>query len=405
MIICPPEKCTGCMACMNICSSNAISSNQDEKGFYIPLIDDEKCIDCGLCKKICPVLKGVRYYPKKDSVLAAWAKEEDIRKSSSSGGVFPVLAKYIVQQGGTVYGAALDEVLTVKHISCENEKQLGKLQGSKYVQSNIGYIYRDVKKKLDTGKKVLFSGTSCQIAGLNAYIKAPHNNLFTIDVLCHGVPSPLYFSDYMKYVQEKEGKRIKHIFFKYKKPSWSFYSMRIIFQDGTEYIKSAYDDPYLCAFLKNYITRECCQECSYACGQRVADITIADFWGYVSEKRSQKDTDEGISFVIVSSEKGQKLLDGVSQSFITIKKSMKEAQEGNRGMTRPHQLNEGYHTFWEEYIKRRDFEWSIERIGKRTASKKNKVRKWIDGHHYLLPDFAARFYDRMKSSYISNKNN
>ena len=393
------------MACMNICNNNAISSKQDEKGFYVPFIDDDKCIDCGQCTKICPVVNGVSYNLKKDSVVAAWAKDADIRKNSSSGGVFPVLAQHIIKQGGTVYGVALDEAITVRHIDCENKKQLDKLRGSKYVQSDTGYIYRDVKKRLSGGEKVLFSGTSCQIAGLNSYLKVSYDNLYTVDVLCHGVPSPLYFSDYIEYIQKKEGKPVKQVFFRYKNPTWASFSIRIIFQDCTEYTKSSYDDPYLCAFLKNYITRECCRECSYACVQRVSDITIADFWGYVSAKRSQKDTDEGISLVIVSSEKGQRLLDSVSQSFITIKKSMKEAKEGNTGMTKPHPLNEGYHTFWEEYIKRRDFEWSIGVIGKRTASKKNKVRKWIDGHHYLLPEFAAQFYDRMKSTYISNKNN
>ena len=405
MIICPPQKCTGCMACMNICNNNAISSKQDEKGFYVPFIDDYKCIDCGQCTKICPVVNGAIYNSKKDSVVAAWAKDTDIRKNSSSGGVFPVLARSVIEQEGTVYGAALDQDIAVRHISCENMQRLDKLRGSKYVQSDTGYIYRDVKKRLDEGEKVLFSGTSCQIAGLNSYLKISYDNLFTIDVLCHGVPSPLYFGDYIEYIQKKESKSIKEVFFRYKKPSWSFFSMRIVFKDGTEYIKSSYVDPYLCAFLKNYLTRECCQECRYACGQRVADITIADFWGYVSAKRSQKDTDEGISLVILNNEKGQKFFERVSESFVTIKKSMREAQEGNTGMIKPHTLNGGYNIFWQEYLKRRDFEWSIEQIGKRTASKKNKVRKWIDGHHYLLPEFAIRLYGRMKSSYISYKNN
>ncbi len=389
---------------MNICSRNAISSKQDEKGFYVPFIDENKCNDCGQCVKVCPVVNETIYNPKKNSVVAAWSKDTVIREKSSSGGIFPILSRYVFERGGIVYGAALDGDIAVSHTGCRNKRQLDKLIGSKYVQSDIGYIYRDVKKRLDEGKKVLFSGTSCQIAGLNSYLKVSYDNLFTIDVLCHGVPSPLYFSDYIEYIQEKEGKYIKEVFFRYKKPSWSSYSMRIIFKDGTEYMKSSYDDPYLCAFLKNYITRECCQECSYACGQRVADITIADFWGYVSEKKTQKDTDEGISLVILNNDKGQRLFDSVSESVISIKKSMKEAREGNKGMTRPHMLNYGYNSFWLEYIKRRDFEWSIGQIGKRTTSNKNKVRKWIDSHYFLLPVFIARFYDRMKSSYISKKN-
>ena len=190
------NKCTGCTACMNVCPKNAISMVTDKCGFKYPIIDEKKCIDCGLCKKTCPILN------KKNNLsinkcYAAYSKNDEYSIHSSSGGIFPIIANYILDNNGIVIGAAFDKKMNLNHVAITKKKEIDKLRGSKYLQSDLGDIFKYVKENLKT-KKILFVGTPCQIAGLKAYIKNDYDNLICIDLICHGVPSPKLFQKYIK---------------------------------------------------------------------------------------------------------------------------------------------------------------------------------------------------------------
>ena len=197
------KECCGCNACVQSCPKKCIVMARDEEGFLYPEVDYSQCVECGLCEKACPILNAEK---KQDMVLkcyVAYAKDESIRLQSSSGGVFTLLAEAILQKQGIVFGASLDENMQVKHISIDNVADLSLLRGSKYVQSDIGNTYIEVKKNLENGRQVLFSGTACQIAGLKQYLRKDFENLYTIDILCHGVPSPKVWDLYLQWQKEE----------------------------------------------------------------------------------------------------------------------------------------------------------------------------------------------------------
>ena len=193
------SKCCGCSGCMNICPKNAIIMKEDKNGFKYPIVDKEKCINCGLCEKVCPILNNKKEQQKEIKAYACYNKNIEERLKSSSGGIFILLAKEILKRNGIVFGAAFDENFNVKHISIDNEKDIEKLMGSKYVQSNMGKVYKEVKEFLENGKYILFSGTPCQIEGLKKFLKKDYDKLYTQDIICHGVPSPKIWQMYLEY--------------------------------------------------------------------------------------------------------------------------------------------------------------------------------------------------------------
>ena len=213
------SNCCGCTACANKCPRNAIKMVEDDKGFLYPYIDRKKCINCGLCDKVCPIInkRKTENYPK---AYAAINKDEKIRLNSSSGGIFSALANYILEEQGIIFGAAFSDDFLVKHIMIDNKDDLYKLRTSKYLQSSLGDIYKEVEKKLNEGKKVLFTGTSCQINGLYGYLNKIYENLYTQDIICHGVPSPKVWKNYLKYRQEKDLESPTKINFREKTIGW-----------------------------------------------------------------------------------------------------------------------------------------------------------------------------------------
>lgn len=276
-------ECCGCGACSQSCSSKCIHMTEDEEGFLYPVVNKELCIECGICEKICPVLNHVSKdnYFKEPIAYAAVNKDEKIRKESSSGGVFTLFSEYILSKNGIVFGAAMSEDCeSVNHIGVEKAEALRLLRGSKYVQSEIGNTYQCAKGELEKGRLVLFSGTPCQIAGLKGYLKKDYENLFTIEVICHGVPSPALWKKYIIYVGKKLRAPISRVIFRDK-----------IFSDGERlmmHIKArnnkvykAYEeeDPFYCFFLGNFCLRPSCYQCRFKAGSSAADITIGDFWG------------------------------------------------------------------------------------------------------------------------------
>lgn len=225
--ICEHDLCCGCMTCVQVCNHKAITIHTDEEGFDRPIIDEHLCVDCGLCKNTCPANK----LPEKHEplrIFSGWSKDESTRINSSSGGAFTEIARPILQQGGVVFGCALSKNLQAEHVYVENMEDLqSKLRGSKYVQSRIGNSYKQAKAFLQTGRTVLFSGTPCQIAGLKNYLRRDYDNLYTVDLLCHGVSSPLIFEEYKKFMEESQEMKIENINFRCKKSSWIFYNMTL----------------------------------------------------------------------------------------------------------------------------------------------------------------------------------
>lgn len=307
--------CCGCGACMNICPRKAISMTEDECGFVYPEIDAELCIRCGKCKKVCAFQNTEETnYPLR--TIAAVSKNKEQASNSASGGIFAAIAELFIKNNGVVYGAAFDEAWNVSHREISKVDEIHVLQGSKYVQSNIGLTYTQAKEKLENGNKVLFSGTPCQIAGLKKYLGKNYENLLTIDIVCHGVPSGKIFQSYIKYLENKENGTLKYFTFRDKTIGWGINGCaKFETRSGKIKEKRLWQSAssYLYYFVKGWIYRENCYCCKYAGKNRPGDITLGDYWGIEKEhpeylKSSGWDENNGISVVIANSENGEKYL-------------------------------------------------------------------------------------------------
>ncbi|RCX19271.1 coenzyme F420-reducing hydrogenase beta subunit [Anaerobacterium chartisolvens] len=397
MNICGEKECTGCMACYSVCNHGAIAAGADSRGFYMPVIDNDICINCGNCKKVCPANRNVEKSHFKQEVFACWSNDPELRLGSTSGGIFTGLSKYVLSKGGTVFGAKFDSRFRVVHGSAEDERQLACFRGSKYVQSYMGDTYRDIKKRLDRGILVLFTGTPCQNAGLKCFLGKPYNNLIAVDIICHGVPSPLVFNDYVEYMKKKANSDISSISFRHKQPGWTVHSMKIDFSNNSSYMADVLTDPYLVGFLQNYFLRDCCHECKYAVLDRQGDITIADFWGYVSNRRKFRNDEKGISLVIINSKTGRDILEAVKGDYVVQKKDMREALNGNRCLQAPYGKNPLSDLFWKEYLDCRDFGLASQKyFYKRKSSLRRMVSRFIDDHSYLMPVDIRKKYENIK---------
>lgn len=304
--------CTGCGACYNICPKNAITMQVDEEGFKYPMIDKEKCINCKLCEKICPVLNKVKKEEQElTNVIAAYTKNDEERTISSSGGIFFELADIILAKKGAIVGAGYDEKFNVVHKIIYNKEDLKELQGSKYVQSATKDTYKETKKILENGIEVLYVGTPCQIAGLKSFLQKDYDNLYTCDLICHGVPSPKVWQ---KYLSEYKGK-IQNCYFRNKDNGWNCFSMKILFDNNKFKRFKMTKDDFIRLFLNNYTLRPSCYDCKFSKIPRIADISLGDFWG-VEGKYAEFNDDKGTSLILVNSEKGQELLENIKDKII-----------------------------------------------------------------------------------------
>lgn len=317
--LCDRIHCSGCSVCHDVCPRGAISMIADKEGFLYPRIDENKCINCGLCARACS--SNNRFAPRTPlAVYAAKVKDAELRLVSSSGGVFSFLARQILAKGGKVYGAAFDKRdWSVEHIGVSDEEELAELRGSKYVQSRTAGIYRDVKAALQSGIPVLFTGTPCQIAALRAYLNlqplTSTSNLYLVDVVCHGVPSPMVWQKYLDWQCEAalaqgrgsapaEGRNIRRISFRRKNCGWKRYSLSLRFANDKEYLCQFHDDPYMQVFLSELISRPSCHACFHKGQRSGADITLGDFWGIDTCKPDFYD-ERGISAVLINTPKGE----------------------------------------------------------------------------------------------------
>ena len=301
--------CTGCTACLSICPKKAISFKEDNDGFKYPVIDKDKCIDCGLCKKKCPVL-NTKDNDSINDCYVGFNKDDSEKEKSSSGAIFSLLADYILDNNGIVIGAAFDNVNKLKHVAVESKKDLDKLKGSKYLQSDLNNIFTYIKENVKD-RKILFVGTPCQVAGVKAVVN--NKNLLCVDLICHGVPSPKLFDKYIKELECKNNDSLLNYNFRDKSTGWDTYSNTASFKNNniTELSK---DNKYMKLFLSDVALRESCYNCNFKVGNKYSDITLGDFWEvqkYYPEMYNKK----GVSAIIINTELGKEVFDSIKNNI------------------------------------------------------------------------------------------
>lgn len=367
MIICKKEECYGCYACKNICPKNAIELVEDNWGYIYPKIDEKKCINCGKCKKICKKNNSTNCNISKEC-FSAYSYDDDVHKTSSSGGVAYEISKNIIKNNGIVYGVSsfVDKSKDISFCRIKNVAELKKIQGSKYVQAYIKKALKEVLDDLENKKKVLFIGTPCQVAGLKAFLNKEYDNLITIDIVCHGVMAQKMLFDEIK-------KEIDYVNFRGR------HGFKIIAKEKGKviYNKNKYESDYYFSFLKGIGYRERCYSCEFAQKKRIGDITIGDFWGKEDYKKKN-----GISLVLINTEKGRMIFNNID----TLSKEKEEisfAYLNNKQLVEPMQKPKKY----EEYMN------NIEKKGLKYALKKYEGKKY-----YIIKTkgFFKKIKDKVK---------
>lgn len=306
---------------------------KNNEGFIEPKIDEKKCVNCGICLKKCPQNNEI----KRNEVIKCYAAKNNNKlelREGSSGSIFKIIADYILDNEGIVYGVTFNNSMEANTIRIEKKEDVWKLMGSKYVQSNTNTTYYLAKKDLEKGKNVLFTGTPCQIAGLKSYLNKEYDSLITIDLVCHGVPSPKLFKKYIKSIEEKNKSKVKEYYFRNKeKNGWGLNS-KILFENGKTRYVSANLDPYYKSFLEAKTYREVCYNCKYANTKRVGDITLADYWGI--EREHPKFYNElGVSAILINTEKGKVIYEKIKAKIDCIDTDIEKIKKKNKNLIEP----------------------------------------------------------------------
>ena len=305
------KECCGCNACVQICPRNCINMAEDVEGFLYPQVEESICVSCGLCERVCPMSNE-----KNGKFLisyAAYANNDELRMKSSSGAIFPLCAEEVLNQQGVVFGAVFDENFEVHHIAIDNHKDLLKLQGSKYMQSRIENTYKEAETYLKLGRTVLYSGVGCQIAGLKNFLGKEYDNLYTIDVLCHGVPSSKVWRKYWLELKENLDNG-NSVTFRDKTTGWKSYSVKYNF-NNKEHKELASKNTYMRLFLSDICLRPSCHDCKYKSLERPSDLTLGDSWG-IENYKPHMDDDKGTSVVLVHTDKGHKLFSNIKDRMV-----------------------------------------------------------------------------------------
>lgn len=334
--------CCGCTACSNTCLHQAITMIPDSLGFLYPKVDEDKCINCGLCDNVCQFQDNYKRYDNFDIPEVYQFRldsDSELRKSQSGGAFFAIADKFI-NDGGVVYGAAFTGTWRVIHQKATDSQSLDKLRMSKYVQSDIRGIFPTIKDELKSGIRVLFSGTACQVAGLKSYVpKRLHKNLFCIDIICHGVPSPKIWEDYLQYLQEKRNSKIIRACFRDKRFGWHGARESFLYENGHEEFRRTSN--YL--YFSGLSMRESCSQCPYTNIKRVGDITVGDQWGI--PKDSPYEDDKGLSLILINSDKGKQLFENIEKN--AERTSLKECMQPQ--LKQPSKLHPDYQRFAYDY--------------------------------------------------------
>ena len=357
-----PADCCGCTACASICAHDAIAMVPDALGFLYPKVDKGKCVECGLCEKVCAFNNhyDTSLNLNKPSAYAARHKDMNEVETSRSGAAFIAISDYILEQGGVVYGAGYTDHFRVIHKRATTKKERDEFKGSKYVQSDMTGVFRQVKKDLLDGLIVLFSGTPCQTSGLNSYVgKRLREKLFLVDIVCHGVPGPYMWRDYIAYLEKKQGAPIVWVNFRDKqKYGWADHQETFKFKNGGG--KMSFTD----LFYKHVMFRKSCGKCHFTNTVRPSDITIADFWGWEKTDPNFNADDKGCSLVLVNTEKGRQLFNAVKDRMNIIPAELDCCLQPN--MLHPSKMHPKRDKFEAEYIKK-GFEYVYLKYCKKTS--------------------------------------
>ena len=365
------SKCCGCSACVSVCPRECINMCEDKEGFLYPTVDLSNCIDCQLCEQICPEI-----HPKSHVIpiktLAAYNPNQNIREKSSSGGIFSLISESVIKNGGVVFGAEFDSNWGVRHTFVETIEELSRLRGSKYVQSVIGNTYIEAKHFLLSGRKVLYSGTPCQIAGLKNYLRKDYQNLLTIDIVCHGVPSPLVWEKYLESVTIKP---VTCISFRDKRDGWKGYKVKISStQEDINNIDEIFlENRFMQVFLSDLSLRPSCYTCKFKSGSSGSDITLGDFWG-IDRIDPAIDDDRGMSLIIVHTSKGEHAIDECGMK--SYEKDYLEAVEFNPAIAHPSR-RPAYRNYFMNNLICRDFNTAYDMTCSRSLYKKIRRRLWV----------------------------
>lgn len=353
--ICPSDDCTGCFACMNRCPKDAISCVTDDLGRTLPQISPDKCVSCGLCKKVCPQVNAVPFRVP-ITCYAAQRNDDKKRIKSASGGIGAVLAEEIINAGGVVYGSAVKDGKVI-HMRAETFEEVELFRGSKYVQSYIGNCFKDVQEQLKSGKKVLFIGTPCQIAGLKSFLGKECANLFCVDLICHGTPPMKYLEQHLNH---KAGTSdADYITFRCGENDYHLIAVK---NGKIIYKKDKLHDSYYSSFYSGLISRENCYSCTYSKQERVSDMTIGDFWG-LNRSTLKTKQNGNISVILVNSVKGSRLFDSIKSELVFEERTVNEAVDGNPQLRRPSIKAANRTKFIRGYIKSGDFAKAVSESG------------------------------------------
>lgn len=299
-------RCTGCTACASGCPRDAITMERDREGFAYPTVDLDKCVHCGRCTAVCPLLHEREPKPL-PAVFAAWNRDDSIRKDSTSGGAFTALADYVLEGGGVVFGAAFDGKQHLRHVACFRKEDLWRLRGAKYVQSDLGDTFRAVREALKT-RLVLFSGTPCQVDGLYRYLGGRPENLITCDLVCHGVPSPGVWEDMARSIEQRKRKGLQAVRFRNKVTGWKDSHFTTVYDDGTVDTAPLFRTEYGRAFGRALFLRPSCYRCAYTNMNRPGDFTLGDFWGLRDDELPEQQ-EKGINLLMVNTPHGSHIFD------------------------------------------------------------------------------------------------
>lgn len=374
-----PADCCGCTACASICAHDAIKMKPDVLGFLYPEVDKDMCVDCGLCEKVCAFNDHYDTSLNLDKPLAYGARHKDMNEveTSRSGAAFIAISDYILEQGGVVYGAGYTDHFRVVHKRATTKEERDEFKGSKYVQSDMTGVFRQVKQDLRDGLTVLFSGTPCQTSGLNSYVgKRLRENLFLVDIVCHGVPSPYIWRDYISYLEKKQGSPIVWVNFRDKqKYGWAAHHETFKFKMGGGKMSFTY------LFYKHIILRKSCEKCHFTNLHRPSDITIADFWGWQKTDPNINSDDKGVSLVLINTEKGRKLFEASKERMNTVQADIQNCLQPN--MQHPTKIDRKRNEFERDY-QAKGFDFVYKKYGE-------------DGWRHKVDKIQIRFISFLKN--------
>ncbi len=342
------SECYGCGACENACALGAITMQADEEGFLYPVIDAHICIDCGKCKQACQIHSLTQREGIQPLVFAGKNKDEEVRARSTSGGMFSVFAQEIIENEGAVYGVAFDERFHILHERAETTQGYEKFLGSKYAQSKIGDVYKRLKKDLLEDKQVLFSGTPCQIAGLTAYLGklAESENLILCEIICHGAPSPLMWQEHIAFIEKERKSKVIGYKNRSKVAGWHAHNEHFFLENGKNEYKSKLSQNHKDLFYAHLTIRPSCYQCAYTSFPRIADITIADYWG-IELCMKDFDDNKGTSLLIINTAKAERFFERVKDKIELRESNLEDAFRDNH--KRPAKRNVNRDAFWRDY--------------------------------------------------------